>query len=153
MDLIPGLGRSSRKGNGNPRQYSCLRNPMDRVTQQTTIHGVTKNQTQLNTTQQHKLKIMCVSQELLTVNIMLSINITQGLPRWFSGKESVCQCWRCSFNPCIGTFPWRRKYQCTPVFLPWKSHGQRSMAGYSPWGRKESGMTETTQQQHRIMCI
>ena len=82
-----------------------------------------------------------------------SINITQGLPRWFSGKESVCQCWRCSFNPCIGMFPWRRKYQITPVFLPWKSQGQRSMAGYSPWGCKESGMTETTQQQHRIMCI
>ena len=33
----------------------------------------------------------------------------------------------------------------TPVFLPGESHGQRSVAGYSPWGRKESDMTEVTQ--------
>ena len=32
--------------------------------------------------------------------------------------------------------PWRRKWQPTPVFLPGKSHGQRSLAGYSPWGHK-----------------
>ena len=34
--------------------------------------------------------------------------------------------------------------QCSPVFLPRESHGQRSLAGYSPWGRKELGMTEVT---------
>jgi len=33
--------------------------------------------------------------------------------------------------------PWRRKWQPTPVFLPGKSHGQRSLASYSPWGNKE----------------
>ena len=33
--------------------------------------------------------------------------------------------------------PWRRKWQPTPVFLPGESHGQRSLVGYSPWGRKE----------------
>ena len=38
--------------------------------------------------------------------------------------------------------PWRRKWQPTPVFLPGESHGQRSMAGYSPGGHKESDMTE-----------
>ena len=37
---------------------------------------------------------------------------------------------------------WRRKWQPTPVFLPGKSHGWRSLAGYSPWGHKESDMTE-----------
>ena len=37
--------------------------------------------------------------------------------------------------------PWRRKWQPTPVFLPGESHGQRSLAGYSPWGPQESGMT------------
>ena len=37
--------------------------------------------------------------------------------------------------------PWRRKWQPTPVFLPGKCHGQRSLAGYSPWGCKESDMT------------
>ena len=38
--------------------------------------------------------------------------------------------------------PWRRKWQHTPVFLPGKFHGQKSVAGYSPWGCKESDMTE-----------
>ena len=38
--------------------------------------------------------------------------------------------------------PWRRKWQPIPVFLPGKSHQQRSLAGYSPWGRKELDMTE-----------
>ena len=37
--------------------------------------------------------------------------------------------------------PWRRKWQPTPVFLPGRSHGQRSLVGYSPWGRKESDTT------------
>ena len=38
--------------------------------------------------------------------------------------------------------PWRRKWQRTPVFLPGESHGQRSLVGYSPRGRKELGTTE-----------
>ena len=44
-DSIPGLGRSPGGGNGNPRQYSCLENPMDMVTWQATVHGIAKNQT------------------------------------------------------------------------------------------------------------
>ena len=43
---IPGLGRSPEAGNGNPLQYSCLENPMDREAWQDTVHGVTKSQTQ-----------------------------------------------------------------------------------------------------------
>ena len=39
-------------------------------------------------------------------------------------------------------FPWRRAWLSTPGFLPGKSHGQRSLAGYRPWGRKESDTTE-----------
>ena len=38
-----------------------------------------------------------------------------------------------------GSIPWRRKWQPTPVFLPRKSHGLRSMSGYSPWGRNRVG--------------
>ena len=38
--------------------------------------------------------------------------------------------------------PWREAWQPTPVFLPGESRGQRSLAGYSPWGPKESDMTE-----------
>ena len=46
------------------------------------------------------------------------------------------------FDPWVGKIPWSRKWQPTPVFLSEKSHGQRSLAGYSPWGGKESDMTE-----------
>ena len=35
-----------------------------------------------------------------------------------------------------------KKWQPTPIFLPWKFHGQRSLEGYSPWGYKESDTTE-----------
>ena len=40
--------------------------------------------------------------------------------------------------------PWRRTWQPTPVFLPGESHGQRNLAGYSPWDREESDTTEVT---------
>ena len=48
MGLIPGLGRSPGGGNGNPLQYSCLGNSMDRGAWQATVQGVTKNQTHFN---------------------------------------------------------------------------------------------------------
>ena len=46
--LIPGLGRAPAEGNGNPLQYSCLGNPMDRVAWRATAHGVTESQIRLN---------------------------------------------------------------------------------------------------------
>ena len=46
------------------------------------------------------------------------------------------------FSPWVRKILWRRKWQPTPVFLPGESHGQRSLVSYSPWGRKESDMTE-----------
>ena len=46
--LIPGSGRSPGEGNGNPLQYSCLENSIDRGAWQATVHGVTESQTQLN---------------------------------------------------------------------------------------------------------
>ena len=46
--LIPGSGRSSGEGNGNPLQYSCLENFMDRGAWQATVHGVTKSWTQMS---------------------------------------------------------------------------------------------------------
>ena len=47
MGSIPGLGRSPGGENGNPLQYSCLENPMDRGAWRAIVHGVTKSQTQL----------------------------------------------------------------------------------------------------------
>ena len=49
---------------------------------------------------------------------------------------------RRGFDPWVGKIPWSRKWQPTRVFLPGEFHGQRSLAGRSPWGRKESYMTE-----------
>ena len=60
-----------------------------------------------------------------------------------SDGKSVClQCGRSRFNPRVGKILWRRQWQPTPVLLPGKSHGRRSLAGCSPWGCKESDMTE-----------
>ena len=48
LGSVPGLGRFPEEGNGNPLQYSCLENPMDRGAWWATVHGVTKSQTQLS---------------------------------------------------------------------------------------------------------
>ena len=72
-----------------------------------------------------------------------------GLPWWHSGKESTCQCRRFKFDTWVGKLPWIRKWQLTAVFLPEKSHGWRSLVGYSPWGHKRVGQKlATKQQQH-----
>ena len=61
---------------------------------------------------------------------------------WLRAKESTCQCRGHRFDPWVRKIPWRRKWQHALVFLPRKSHGQRSLVGYSPWGHKESDTTE-----------
>ena len=83
-DSIPGWGRSPGEGHGNPLQYSCLENPMDRGAWIAAVHRVTKTQTQLKRLSMHAR---------------------------------------------------RRQWHPTPVLLPRKSHGQRSLVGCSPWGR------------------
>ena len=80
-------------------------------------------------------------QSKVIVFIRYFVYVSLGLPWWLSGKESACQCRRPRFDPWVGKIPWRREWQPTPVFLPGESHGQGSLAGYSPWGRKESDMT------------
>ena len=75
-----------------------------------------------------------------------------GLPWWISDKESACQCRGCGFDPWVGKMPWRKKWQPTPVFLPGKSHGQRSLLGYSP-GCQKVGCDLVTKQQHGKPCI
>ena len=49
------------------------------------------------------------------------------------------------FDPWVGKMPWRKAWQPAPVFLLGKSYGRRSLVGYSPWGHKESYMTEVTE--------
>ena len=60
----------------------------------------------------------------------------EGLPWWLSGKKSACQSKRGGLDPWIRKIPWRKKWQASPVFLCGKSHRQRSLMGYSPWGHK-----------------
>ena len=84
---IPGSGSSPGRGNGNPLQYSCLENPMDRGAWKATVHGVVTSRTRLS-------------------DFTFTFTQTQ-----------------------------RRQWHPTPVLLPGKSHGWRSLVGCSPWGR------------------
>ena len=85
------------------------------------VHGVAKSQTWL-------------SDWKTTSSFRASLVVQQ----W-----RVClQCRRCRFNPWVRKIPWRRKWLPNPVFLPGKSHGQRSLAGYRPWCHKELDTTE-----------
>ena len=65
----------------------------------------------------------------------------RSFPSGSEGKASACNEGRPGFNPWVRKILWRRKWQPTPVPLPGKSHGWRSLVGYSPWGRKESDTT------------
>ena len=56
------------------------------------------------------------------------------IPGGSDGKESAHQYRRCRFDPGVWKISWRRKWQPTPVFLPGKSHGQRSLVGYTVHG-------------------
>ena len=58
------------------------------------------------------------------------------------GSRICLQCRKPRFSPWVGNIPWRREWEPTPVFLPGEPHGQRNLAGFSPWGHKESDTTE-----------
>ena len=76
----------------------------------------------------------------------------QGLPVWHSSKESTCQCRRLrrhGFDSWVWKIPWKRKWQPTSVFLPGKSHGERSLEGYSPWGHKRVWHNWATKQNNK----
>ena len=63
---------------------------------------------------------------------------------------------RLGLDPWVGKIPWRRELQPTLVFLPEEFHRQRSLVGYSPWGHKESDLTEQlthTQSKHYIFYL
>ena len=110
---IPGLGRSSEGGHGNPFQCSCLEKPMDRGA----LAGCSpQGCTELDTTSDlartyHK-------------NLQFYVHIWM---MWFFFLASL---------------PWRRQWHPTPVLLPGKSHGWRSLVSCSPWGLEELDTTE-----------
>ena len=128
LDSVPGSGRSPGGGHGNPLQYSCLENPMDRGTWRATVHKVAKSRTQLKRLSMH------ISGEKVKRN-KKGYKRKWGFLGGASGKEPACQCKRLKRG---------ERWQPTPVFLPGESHGQRNLMGYSPWGRKELDTTEMT---------
>ena len=67
-------------------------------------------------------------------------------------RSTLCRSGRMTLKFSVVTLIcWRRKWQPSPVFLPKKSHGQRSLVGYGPWGRRELDMTEQTN--NALICI
>ena len=91
----------------------------------------------------------------MLIGLFLSaVYFSLGFPGGASGQEPGCQCRshkRLGFDPWVGKLPWTRAWQPTPVFLPGESHGQRSLAGYSPSCHAESDTTEVTE--HACMYI
>ena len=96
---IPGSGRNPGGGNDNLLQYSCLENSMDRGAWWAAV---------------------------------LFMRPSMDFPGGSSGKESACQFRRhkrCRFNPWVRKIPWSRKWQPSPVPVPGKCRGQRSLVG------------------------
>ena len=80
---------------------------------------------------------------LLGLGIVLPLDMPfLGFPGGSVVKNPPADAQNTDSIPRSSKMPWRRKWQPTPVFLPAKSHGQKSLVGYSPWGHKESNMTE-----------
>ena len=76
VGLIPGSGRSSGRGHGNPLQYSCLGNSMDRGAWQAIVHGVAQSQTRLK-------RLSMNTQELFSLCVFTSLPAKQGVCQIF----------------------------------------------------------------------
>ena len=135
-------------GNGNPFQYFCLGNPMDRGTWWARVHGVTNTWTRLSThththTKGHSMSLenlyLIEVQLIYTVVLVFAVKwlsytlcdpidcsspyIYMSFPGGASGKESVCQCRRhksLRFDPWVGKIPWSKKWQS-----PWSEEPGR----------------------------
>ena len=125
---------------------------MDREAWRAAVHGVPKSRIRLsnwtelnlwgyNLALTHLQSPITFSGQLLELYTNLHYFGCQygpmGLPWWLSGKESAFQYRKCRFDPWVSKIPWRRKWQPTLVFSPGKSHGQKSLEGYSLWDCKE----------------
>ena len=146
---VPGSGRCPEEGNGNPFQYSCQDNPMNRGAWWATVCGVAESRSWLQVS--HYMFLYWDSHStfytMSTGNVTLGIATTKTLIGTLenkmdfscqlylirlSGKESACQHRRLELRPLVRKIPRRRKWQPTPVFLPRESRGQRSLVGCCP---------------------
>ena len=84
-DLIPGSGRSPGRGHGNPLQYSCLGNPIDRGAWQATVHGVANSWTRL--IHPHG-RIIFTANKTFSNKVVLSLPSKQGTQTWSSNYHA-----------------------------------------------------------------
>ena len=132
-----GSGRFPGGGNGNPLQYSCPENPMDRRVQQATVHGVTE------------LDMTEVTQHTCAE----SSNESKDFPGGSDSEESACNEGDLGSIPGLGRSPGGGNCNPLQYFCLENPHGQRSLAGYNPWGCKESDTTERPRAAHSRGCI
>ena len=129
LGSVPGLGRSPGEGKGYPLQHTGLENSMGSI-----VHGGAKSQGRLSGFQFHTSYF---SAEKISQVVLV---------------EPAHQCRgrkRCGWDPWVGKIRWRRKWHPAPVFLPGRSHGQRSLVGWSPWGHTKS---QTRLSTHALLC-
>ena len=94
-----------------------------------------------------KLMFKFIIPVAMTVFLYLR-SVTHSCLQYLPTLTSLAKCLSASdllLSSAFISWYWRRKWQSAPVFLPGKSYGQRRLAGYSPWGREESDMTEATE--------
>ena len=112
--------RSPGEGNGTPHQCSCLEDPMDRGAWRAAVHGVAQNRTRLSRHAQDTGQ-PCSLRRCLPAQGSDLLSISRRV-----GEDAV--------HICHGILLRRRQWHPTPVLLPGKSHGWRSLVGCSPWG-------------------
>ena len=109
------------EGNGNPLQCSCLEDPRDGGAWWAAVYGVAQSRTRLK---------------------RLSSSSSRDFPVANMVKEPACNTGDPDLIPGSGKILQRREWLPTPAFLPGESHGQRSLARYNLWGRRESDTNE-----------
>ena len=91
------------------------------------------------------MELLCILTDVVVTGLNAFVRTWRIIQKWVSFK--LCNL---HLNK-IFFFPWRRKWQLISVFFPGKSHGQRSLAGYSLWGHKRVGHDLATKQQQQRM--
>ena len=123
---VPGLGGSPGGGHGNPLQYSCLENTMDRGAWWAIVHGVAKSWTWLKQFSTHARTVYMLS--LLTFPL--------GFPHSSVDNESAGSTRDLGSIPGLGGSSGEANDNPLQCSCLENSHGQRHLADYTPWGRK-----------------